>query len=137
MLVSESFFVQDWSIIRVYPDGFIICLHVQNDYLCVQLYMKGQTKHQLWAEISQIESTCQENKKSQSYKLLFDAILQKLEGRPIVFLVDEIYDKDLIEPEEDIRLVLVMNPKSGERRSLRLDFSHLPYLSSQPISPYL
>ena len=86
MLVSESFFVQDWSIIRVYPDESIICLHVQNDYLCVQLYMKGQTKHQLWAKISQIESTCQENKKSQSYKLLFDAILQKLEGRPIVFL---------------------------------------------------
>ena len=102
--------------------------------------MKGQTKHQLWAEISQIESTCQENKKSQSYKLLFDAILQKLEGRPIVFLVDEIYDKDLIEdlvehvPEEDIRLVLVKNPKSDEKRSLMLDFSHLPYL---PISPYL
>ena len=138
MLVSESFFVQDWSIIRVYPDESIICLHVQNDYLCVQLYMKGQTKHQLWAEISQIESTCQENKKSQSYKLLFDAILQKLEGRPIVFLVDEIYDKDLIDiSEENIRLVLVMNPKSDEKRSLMLDFSHLPFLSSQPISPYL
>ena len=97
--------------------------------------MKGQTKHQLWAEISQIESTCQENKKVNLIKLLFDAILQKLEGRPIVFLVDEIYDKDLIDvPEEDIRLVLVMNPKSDETRSLMLDSSHLPYL---PISPYL
>ena len=61
-----------------------------------------------------------------------------MEGRPIVFLVDEIYDKDLIDvPEEDIRLVLVMNPKSDEKRSLMLDFSHLPFLSSQPISPYL
>ena len=30
-----------------------------------------------------------------------------------------------------------MNPKSDEKKSLMLDFSHLPYLSSQPISPYL
>ena len=61
-----------------------------------------------------------------------------MEGRPIVFLVDEIYDKDLMEdlvenvPEEDIRLVLVMNPKSDKKRSLMLDFSHLPYLLISP-----
>ena len=53
MLVSESFFVEDWSIIRVYPDESIICLHVYDDYLCVQIYMKDQTKKQLQAEMSQ------------------------------------------------------------------------------------
>ena len=53
MLVSESFFVQNWSIIRVYPDESIICPHVYNDYLCVQLYVKDQTKKQLQAEMSQ------------------------------------------------------------------------------------